>query len=301
MASPGYLQVDNSATTRARTFDPSFYSSGTIEVVACVAFPSWYPTAFTTRSISGSGTTTTAWAFRHVVNADATGTTPRFSWWDSDGTQHDANAGDVGDGTIFPSDGDHKWLRVVFNPDTGSGYSAQFFHSDDPIDTDPAAVTWTALATDTGAATTVRTGAGDVGFVGGNAGTGSPAGNGQHYFSSAAYNGSVVWSPDFRDDTQGWSDPPAEDNQGNSWGLAGNAVWVPPEASLLPPANLTAVAQSPSSILVSWDAVDNADAYDVERDSVIVAEKITETSYLDEGLAADTEYTYRVRSAVEIE
>lgn len=73
------------------------------------------------------------------------------------------------------------------------------------------------------------------------------------------------------------------------------------EAPLLPPANLTAVAQSPSSILVSWDAVAEADAYDVERDSVIVADKITETSYLDEGLAADTEYTYRVRSAVEIE
>lgn len=70
---------------------------------------------------------------------------------------------------------------------------------------------------------------------------------------------------------------------------------------LVPPGNVQAVAQSPSSILVSWDAVEGADAYDVERDEVIVADKITETSFLDEGLAADTEYTYRVRSAVEIE
>lgn len=70
---------------------------------------------------------------------------------------------------------------------------------------------------------------------------------------------------------------------------------------LAPPGNVQAVAQSPTSILVTWDAVAEADAYDVERDSVIVADKITETSYLDEGLAADTEYTYRVRSAVEIE
>jgi len=70
---------------------------------------------------------------------------------------------------------------------------------------------------------------------------------------------------------------------------------------LAPPGNVQAVAQSSSSILVSWDAVEDADAYDVERDEVIVADKITETSFLDEGLAADTEYTYRVRSAVEIE
>ena len=81
-----------------------------------------------------------------------------------------------------------------------------------------------------------------------------------------------------------------------------NDVRTNPIASsgLQPPENVTAVAQSPFSILVSWDAVDDADAYDVERDSVIVADKITETFYLDEGLDPDTEYTYRVRSAAQV-
>ena len=68
---------------------------------------------------------------------------------------------------------------------------------------------------------------------------------------------------------------------------------------LAPPENVQAVAQSSTSILVTWNAVEDADAYDVERDSVIVADKIAATEFLDEGLTPETEYTYRVRSAAE--
>ncbi len=58
-----------------------------------------------------------------------------------------------------------------------------------------------------------------------------------------------------------------------------------------------AVAQSDTEILVSYDAVAGADAYDVERDGVIVANKITDLSFLDTGLEPSTEYSYRVRAA----
>lgn len=63
------------------------------------------------------------------------------------------------------------------------------------------------------------------------------------------------------------------------------------------PINVTAVAQSDTEILVSWDAVTDADAYDVERDSVIVADKIATLNFSDTGLSPSTEYSYRVRAA----
>jgi hypothetical protein len=62
------------------------------------------------------------------------------------------------------------------------------------------------------------------------------------------------------------------------------------------PANLQAVAQSASQILVTWDAVPSATGYDVERDGVVVKANHPTTSYLDEGLAPSTAYDYRVRA-----
>ncbi|HEX7099345.1 MAG TPA: fibronectin type III domain-containing protein [Acidimicrobiia bacterium] len=94
-----------------------------------------------------------------------------------------------------------------------------------------------------------------------------------------------------------FSDPTGPDGFGNSWSLASNAVWVPPEVTVGVPQNVVATPLSPTSIRVTWDPVVDADAYDVERDSVVIAEKITEAEYTDEGLTPDTEYTYRVRAA----
>lgn len=198
-------------------------------------------------------------------------------------------------------DTDH-WLRVTFDAANGNRV---WYYSSDPPDTDVGEVSWTQIASEPGGGATSIAASDFPLYVNEVDGMFGPGGWRLYalwvYDGISTSGGTLVANPDFRAGTPDWSGGSASDGLGNTWTIAGNAVWIPPEASLLPPANLTAVAQSPSSILVSWDAVDNADAYDVERDSVIVAEKITETSYLDEGLAADTEYTYRVRSAVEIE
>lgn len=68
-------------------------------------------------------------------------------------------------------------------------------------------------------------------------------------------------------------------------------------AGLAAPTGLTAVAVSPTRIDVAWDPVDGATHYDVERDSVVIATRITATTYQDEGLNAGTKHDYRVLAA----
>ena len=57
---------------------------------------------------------------------------------------------------------------------------------------------------------------------------------------------------------------------------------------------LTATAVSPTQINLSWDAVTEADEYDLERNGTIVI-RTAQTSYEDTGLTPNTTYTYRVR------
>ena len=59
------------------------------------------------------------------------------------------------------------------------------------------------------------------------------------------------------------------------------------------PENLTATAKSNSSIILTWDEVENAHSYFVYRNDEEIA-NIKETSYLDENLKYDTEYCYTV-------
>lgn len=62
------------------------------------------------------------------------------------------------------------------------------------------------------------------------------------------------------------------------------------------PHNLIATAVSGSQIDLTWDALDYATAYDIERDGSIIAYDVATNSYSDTGLTAETLYTYRVRA-----
>ena len=62
------------------------------------------------------------------------------------------------------------------------------------------------------------------------------------------------------------------------------------------PENLQAVAVSTSQIDLSWDEVIDASGYDVERDGVVIAWDVLDTTYQDTGLTSSTSYTYRVRA-----
>lgn len=61
------------------------------------------------------------------------------------------------------------------------------------------------------------------------------------------------------------------------------------------PPNLTAIVISNTQIDLSWDAVTNADFYDIERDGSIIVKDHPSTSYSDTGLTPGT-HIYRVRS-----
>ena len=59
------------------------------------------------------------------------------------------------------------------------------------------------------------------------------------------------------------------------------------------PENIEATALSASSVSLSWDAVEDADSYNVYRDGELL-KNVNTNSYLDEGLEAYTEYCYKI-------
>ena len=81
--------------------------------------------------------------------------------------------------------------------------------------------------------------------------------------------------------------------------------WSGPETVRTPvlpaPAGFSGAAASTSAVRLSWDAVDGADGYALERQSggTEVLIPVTGTEHEDSGLMADTEYRYRIRSVVE--
>lgn len=74
-------------------------------------------------------------------------------------------------------------------------------------------------------------------------------------------------------------------------------VRVDPPPQPPPPkvTNLTATADGPFAIDLSWDAADGADNYDIERDSSIIETEHETLTYKDTGRTPATQYTYRVR------
>ena len=69
----------------------------------------------------------------------------------------------------------------------------------------------------------------------------------------------------------------------------------PVEPKLDAPQNVKANAISTSSIIVTWDVVENANSYEVYRDDELI-ENVKGTSYTDEELEYNTEYCYTVRA-----
>ena len=69
----------------------------------------------------------------------------------------------------------------------------------------------------------------------------------------------------------------------------------PDEPKLDAPQNVKANAISTSSIIVTWDFVENAKSYNVYRNDELI-ENVKGTNYMDEGLEYNTEYCYTVRA-----
>ena len=74
----------------------------------------------------------------------------------------------------------------------------------------------------------------------------------------------------------------------------GAAFWVEPISSLEAPT--VSVTASGSSLVLSWDAVAGADAYDIYRDNVKIETGFTQNSYTDTDIASGSYYEYYVRA-----
>lgn len=74
----------------------------------------------------------------------------------------------------------------------------------------------------------------------------------------------------------------------------GAAFWVEPISSLEAPT--VSVTASGSSLVLSWDAIAGADAYDIYRDNVKIETGFTQNSFTDTDIASGSYYEYYVRA-----
>ena len=74
----------------------------------------------------------------------------------------------------------------------------------------------------------------------------------------------------------------------------GAAFWVEPISNLEAPT--VSVTASGSSLVLAWDAVAEADTYDIYRDNVRIETGFTQNSYTDTDIASGSYYEYYVRA-----
>ncbi len=74
----------------------------------------------------------------------------------------------------------------------------------------------------------------------------------------------------------------------------GAAFWVEPISSLEAPT--VSVTASGSSLVLSWNAIAGADAYDIYRDNVKIETGFTQNSFTDTDIASGSYYEYYVRA-----
>lgn len=305
----GYLSVgsdDYAQTTDKAQLDVS----GDLDLIICVEPANGWLEGGTEKVLAArrTGGSTFGRMFDwYYFNQGGGANRPVFEWKDSNETDHSAGLTSPAPAyDALAGESPHLWLRVTMDVENSNeNWEVQFWYSLDPVDTPVDEVSWSAHG-----APIEGTGLTDF-FNSSNAlrltyNSGAFNGlSGKVYFFEMrnGIGGTPVARADFRTGTMGWASPPGSDGLGNDWTLNGGTVqWVAPAGGGLGvPQNVQATALSPFSILVEWDAVEDADAYDVERTEgeslSIVAEKIAETEFEDEGLTPETEYSYRVRAA----
>lgn len=221
----GYIQVDTTASSRIQNTAPvAAYSTGTFEWRTCVALDNYEPGSNRITSLGHHRGQITP-RVRGGNNAGDPGW-PELAWHDGTSILTIAANG------TFPNDlaaYQWVWIRIVFNPNNGANRVCDFYYSLDAETTAVDSVSWTQIGTQVSAATTtVRSAASTVAGVGGDSTmTGGHGNNGRYAVAQLRLAGTIIHSPDMRDDDQGWSSPPATDDQANSWALNGTAVWEP--------------------------------------------------------------------------
>lgn len=77
-----------------------------------------------------------------------------------------------------------------------------------------------------------------------------------------------------------------------------NAViaWAEPISELAAPTLSVSVAESGTYFILSWEAIDNANSYDIYRDNERIATGITDNSFTDSNISSGIYYDYYVRA-----
>lgn len=137
---------------------------------------------------------------------------------------------------LLVSNGEPLWIRATYEVDTGADEArVNFYTSEDPIDTEHTAVTWTQLGnTVSEAGQDLPWGHNDldarigISLVSGFFGTPFEGKIHGVWVYDAPSGGTLVANPDFRNADQGWdSQSSGTDDQGVVWDFRNDVVWEP--------------------------------------------------------------------------
>lgn len=225
------VYLDGTAATSPSTPDKAALQiTGPVDVRALIAPETWGPDPFQPVAAQWGGAGSRSWRFNLIT--DQLGMT-----WSQDGT---ANSSVVSTVLMsFIPNGARRWVRFTHNPNNGAGSTeTRFYTSDDGI-------TWIQL----GATITFGTAGTLFNTTAllqlGNDGEGHRfIGHGYYLEVRNGINGTIVASPDFRDENQGWtlgddSGDTGTDGQANVWTLGGAAEIVTRPQNLVTAASMT--------------------------------------------------------------
>lgn len=227
MVVPGYVPLAGSPDSVRTADQASLDITGDHEAILCVALDDWTPG--TIAAIYAKWQSDSAAGLAYAFRIHSAGGIVNPVWWDTGtGAMRELFGSATG-----RTDGEHLWIRVLFDADNGSGVRARVYTSTDPVETDPGSVSWTQLNSLTNATAAAISSNNQPLWLGLRSNTNDNMVGKYFYFQlrTGTVNNAtgVLESPttvavmDART-----TDPTGADGHGNSWSLNSTA-WVAPE------------------------------------------------------------------------
>lgn len=230
MATPGYMDCDGTGDSGKTSDKAALDLTGDMELIGLAAMDVW-ATGDDQQPLvckwEGAGD-------QRCYEMSIAGNSSIRMRWTDDGTTGTVHTNTSGVLTGIVTDGEHCWIRVTLDADTGGDYLISYYYSLDPIDTAVGDVNWTAHGTDTSSGpdpATPFSGSAPLQVGSLNNRTDQVDAILGKFYAGWLYDGiggTLVADPDYRDGVQGWASPPGTDNNSNSWEFFADAFWVPP-------------------------------------------------------------------------
>lgn len=298
------FDVDGSASRLYLADEAGLDATGDIEIRLDLALDDWSPTSTPRNLVDRWVTTGNHRVFRVRVEG-ASGAIVIYTG-QSDGTSRSGNWQLDWDADL-PADGARRHLRITIDADDGGATTVKLYAraagDGDDLESDTG---WTEIdtASQSGVQTFQASSNAPVAINNQSeaGGTGASVAMGGKFYRVIAWGDltktSKLWDVDFRTDDSVTGTTWDDNIRTGHWAMQGTDIeWVAPTGASFPdaPVGLTADPISPNQIDLEWEALTGADAYDIERDGVIIETGHLTTTYSDTGLTPNTEYDYRVR------